>query len=124
MIVLGSILLALVCVILTVVAITRMSPDYFISSEPPVESWRWRHPLLRIFLKGLKSAAGLALLITGVAMLVLPGQGLLTIFIGLSLLDFPGKRTIELQIVRNQQVLKAVNWIRIRAKQAPVRVDQ
>jgi len=33
-------------------------------------------------------------------MLLLPGQGLLTILIGLLLLDFPGKRALELRLLR------------------------
>lgn len=37
-IVLASILLAIISVILIVVAIARMSPDYFLSSKPAIES--------------------------------------------------------------------------------------
>lgn len=123
-IVLGSIILALVSAILMVVAITKMSPDYFISPEPAVESWRSRHSVLRIIFKALKSMVGLTLFITGIAMLVLPGQGLLTLLVGISLLDFPGKRKMELRVVRNRHVLKAINSVRACTKQAPVIVDQ
>lgn len=122
-IVLGSILLAFISVVLTVVAIARMSPDYFLSSKPAVKSWRHRHPLLRILFKMVKSTVGLILLITGIAMLVLPGQGLLTLLVGVGLLDFPGKRHIEQRVVCNHHVLKAINWIRARTNQAPVIVD-
>lgn len=52
-------------------------------------------------------------------MLVLPGQGLLTLLVGVGLLDFPGKRHIELRVVRNHHVLNAINWIRARTNQAP-----
>jgi hypothetical protein len=122
-IVLGSILLAFISVVLTVVAIVRMSPDYFLSSKPGIKSWRHRHLLLRILFKMVKSTVGLILLITGIAMLVLPGQGLLTLLVGVGLLDFPGKRHIELRVVRNHHLLKAINWIRARTNQAPVIVD-
>lgn len=42
--------------------------------------------------------------LAGIAMLVLPGQGLLTILIGLLLLDFPGKRAVELRLVRRPAI--------------------
>lgn len=122
-IVLVSVLLAFVSVVMMVVAITKMSPDYFVSRKPPSESWRGRHPLLSIFFKVLKSLTGLTLLISGIAMLVLPGQGVLTILVGISLLDFPGKRKMERYMVQRRHVLKTINWIRAKAKQAPVIVD-
>lgn len=122
-IVLGSILIMLVSTVLMVVAIIKMNPNYFDSSKLPDESWRGRHPLFSILFNVLKSMVGFAFLVTGIAMLVLPGQGLLAILVGISLLDFPGKRKIELSIIRERHVLKAINWIRIRAKQAPVIVN-
>ena len=49
-------------------------------------------------------------------MLVLPGQGVITILIGLTLLDLPGKRHLELYLVRKRPVLGAINWMRRKAK--------
>jgi len=51
---------------------------------------------------------------------LVPGQGILTILIGLSLLDFPGKRNLELKLIRLRTVRKAINWIRARAQQPPL----
>ena len=50
---------------------------------------------------------GIVLSIPGV-----PGQGLLTILLGVMLLDFPGKRRLELKIVSRPSVLKTVNSLR------------
>lgn len=116
-IVFASILLAFVYTALMLVAIARMEPHYFVTRKPPRESFRGRHPVARFAVKGMKSVVGLVQVIMGLAMLVLPGQGMLTILIGVSLLDFPGKRRLELRFVRQPQVLKAINWIRAKAKQ-------
>ena len=44
----------------------------------------------------------------------IPGQGLLTILIGLILLDFPGKRGLERRLVSRPSVLAAINRLRAR----------
>jgi hypothetical protein len=68
----------------------------------------------------LRNLLGGALVVAGIAMLVLPGQGILTILIGLLLMDFPGKRRGEIYLLRKRTVARAVNWIRSRAKQPPL----
>jgi hypothetical protein len=41
-----------------------------------------------------------------------PGQGLLTILLGIMLLDFPGKRGLEYKLVSKPKVRDAVNKLR------------
>ena len=106
--------------VLMPVLIIRMSPDYFLHPEPPAESWRSRHPALRNGTLVIKNVVGVFLLLAGLAMLVLPGQGIITILVAISLLNFPGKRTLELRIVRQGPVLQAINWIRTRARRPPL----
>ena len=55
---------------------------------------------------------GFALILAGVAMLVLPGQGILTILMGVALANFPGKFTLERRLVRQPAVGRALNRIR------------
>ena len=50
----------------------------------------------------------------------LPGQGLLTLLIGLMLTDFPGKYRLEKRLIAQPGVLKAVNWLRARAGHPPL----
>ena len=57
------------------------------------------------------------MVLVGVAMLLLPGQGILTILIGLMLLDFPGKRGLERRLVQQPAVWRAINWMRAKAHQ-------
>jgi putative transmembrane protein PGPGW len=104
---------------LMVYVIARMSPDYFVA--PPSErSWRSRHPVLRIASRVAKNLAGAALVIVGIAMLVLPGQGALTILAGIFLLEFPGKRQLELRLVSKRPVHGTINWIRSRVGRPPL----
>jgi hypothetical protein len=71
----------------------------------------------------LKNLLGLLFLCLGIAMLVLPGQGILTMLVGISLLDFPGKYRIERRIVSMPGVLKAINNLRARSGQPPLQVS-
>ena len=70
-----------------------------------------------------KIIVGVFLLVCGVVMLVLPGQGLITIVIGLSLIPFPGKNKIEQKLLSRKSVRSSLNWIRIKANKAPFIFD-
>jgi hypothetical protein len=48
-------------------------------------------------------------------MLILPGQGILTVLIAIALMDFPGKYRLEKSMVRREPVFKALNWMRRKA---------
>lgn len=99
--------------------ITRLPADYFDTRVP--RHWMIdRHPVLRAVGHGVKNAAGAVLLFFGIVMIFTPGQGVLTILIGVSLLDFPGKRRLEVRLVGQPAVLKALNAIRHRFGQPPL----
>jgi len=71
-----------------------------------------RHPLGFVHLRLLRYLLGVILLIAGLLMLFLPGQGLLTMILGLSLLDFPGKQKAVDKLLQIPSIQKALNWIR------------
>jgi hypothetical protein len=118
-----SLLLTLIYLVLIYLFILNISPDYFLSRRPSEGTWRFRHPLVRITFRVLKNLLGALFVGLGLALLLLPGQGLITVLIGISMLEFPGKRRLELNIIRRRPVLKAVNWLRTRAGRPPLRVD-
>jgi hypothetical protein len=92
------------------IILVRLPPDYFDLRRPR----RWmegHHPLLRATTRVLKNVLGAIFILAGIAMLVLPGQGILTMLIGISLMDFPGKRSLERNIVSRPTVLRAINAI-------------
>ncbi len=61
-----------------------------------------------------KNLLGGILVMLGLIMLVAPGQGILTILIGLGIADFPGKYYLERRLIALPGVLRTVNWIRQR----------
>ncbi len=61
-----------------------------------------------------RNLLGLILLVAGFLMLFLPGQGLLTLFLALLLIDFPGKYQIERWLIKKPAVADGLNWLRRR----------
>ena len=72
-----------------------------------------------VLLRVLRNLVGWLLLFAGLAMLVLPGQGLLMVLLALSLMDLPAKRALVRRIVQRPPVWKALSYFRNRAHQPP-----
>jgi len=107
--------------VLTPVVIARMPADYFQAQRwrsPPSGSRR-PHPLLHFTVTALKNLLGASLVLAGAAMIVLPGQGLLTLIVGLGLIDFPGKHRLINAVVGRPAVLRSLNWVRTRLHRPP-----
>lgn len=102
------------------ILLVRMPEDYFISK--PVRDWPSRHLAIHISLVVFKNLIGFFLLLAGIIMLILPGQGLLTMLIGITLLDFPGKRKFELWMINHRPLRRAANWIRHKNKRPPLQL--
>jgi Putative transmembrane protein (PGPGW) len=100
--------------------VARLPEDYFRDPQPYVGRLRQLHPLGHMALLVLKNLVGWVLVLAGIAMLLLPGQGVLTILVGLVLCDFPGKRALERGLAGRPAVLGALNWMRRRAGQGPL----
>lgn len=96
--------------------------DYFI--HPKRQKYRTERysPVLQWILIVLKNLIGTVLIMAGIAMLFLPGQGTLTIIAGLFFVNFPCKYKVEKWIITRPKVLCTVNWIRKKAKQDPLQV--
>ena len=101
--------------------LVRLPPQYFDVRYP--RTWmKEHHPVLRWVGLILKNVVGVVFFLAGVAMLFLPGQGLLTMLIGLSLVDFPGKRRLESKLIGQATVLKTINALRHKFGQPPLTV--
>ena len=99
--------------------LTRLPADYFIN--PDAQQPAARHPVLRILALVVRNVLGYFLIALGAVLSLpgVPGQGLLTILMGVMLIDFPGKRRFQRWLVTRRVVLGAVNRLRVRAGQAP-----
>ena len=102
--------------------LTRIPADYFVRRRHLIDRSRYRHPALHIAMLALKNLCGLVLLVAGIVMLVIPGQGILTILAGLLCLDFPGKFALEQRLVRQRPLLRTINWIRAKAHRPPLAI--
>ena len=100
--------------------VARIPANYFATAKAPPLGWQLRHPALRFIERCIKNGLGAILILAGIAMLVLPGQGILTIALGLILCDFPGKRALELRLVKRPSIRKALDWLRRKAGKEPL----
>jgi hypothetical protein len=83
---------------------------------------RGRYSIIRLTGIVVKNIFGIVFVLAGLAMLILPGQGIITILIGVMLLNFPGKLALEKRIVRQRNVLRAINWMRAKANKPALQV--
>jgi len=105
--------------IIVPIILARLPSDYFANEKSNVIATYNKRPVLFILNKFVKNILGGLLILAGIAMLVLPGQGVLTILIGLGITNFPGKYKLERKLVRNKTVFKSLNWMRKRASAEP-----
>jgi hypothetical protein len=101
------------------ILIVRLPNDYFIKNDR--RTWlQNRHPVLRVTAYVIKNLIGCVFLIAGIAMLVLPGQGILTMLIGVSLIDFRGKQKLQRKLIGQPAVLRTINRIRQKFGRKPL----
>lgn len=82
--------------------------NYFIGFENPKTAPKLFRPQIQI----AKNLAGGILVCLGLVMLIVPGQGLLTLFLGLAIMNFPGKRKVIHFLIRLKTIQNSLNWIR------------
>lgn len=97
------------------VIVVKLPADYF-KLDRPRHTLPDHHRFVRFVAIIGKNVLGALLVGLGIVMSLpgVPGQGILTILLGVMLLDFPGKRTLEHKLVSRPQVLKRINKLRHR----------
>jgi hypothetical protein len=99
--------------------IGRLPEKFFIRHRQVVEERHKSHPVVAKLTLVLRNAVGFFFLVAGLAMLVLPGQGIIMMLIGITLIDFPRKHQVIDFLVRRPRVVKLLNWIRDKEKKPP-----
>ena len=91
----------------------RCDPGFLDPDRP-----RWQRLLRKIG----KNAVGVLLVLVGVVLSLpgVPGQGLLTILIGVIMLDLPGKQRFERCLMTRPAVFAGVNAVRARFGREPL----
>lgn len=119
-----SIFILTISVFMMVLIISFLPEDYFKSENRNLISsvQNSRYPLLKLLVLITKNLFGVLLLLSGILMLVLPGQGILTIITGLVFMDYPGKYKFERKLLRQKGVINSINWIRSRLSKPSLKV--
>lgn len=117
----GLSLLLLVASLAGVTVLLKWLPkDYFVHPRPDLrERLRLGGPRYWFWLV-LRQLLGLVLLLAGIAMLVLPGQGLLTLLAAMSIAEYPGKKALLALLLRRSAVRRSLNAMRRRAGRPPL----
>jgi hypothetical protein len=108
---------------ITMMVIVRLPADYFAAARPP------RSPIgnraLAVLVRIGKNLLGAVVIALGIVMSFpgVPGQGVLTILLGVMLCDLPGKRRLERWIIGRSSVRKAIDKIRAKRGRPPLIVD-
>lgn len=102
--------------------VTKIPSDYFTHSKRQKYLWDNQPKIVRCIFIFLKNILGILFLIGGISMLLLPGQGVLTIIVGLFIMDFPFKYKVEIRIIKHPFVLKFINQLRAKANQRPLEI--
>ncbi len=100
--------------------LTHMPADHFTraaSKRAPGDS-----AVTRVLWRVGRNVLGYLLILAGILMLVLPGQGALTIFAGIVLADFPRKQRLLRWLVSRGPVLRFINKRRKKAGRAPLKI--
>jgi purine-cytosine permease-like protein len=110
--------------ILVPVLVVHIPPDYFLRKKRKLANLQGRYSVIRLTGIVVKNIFGIAFVLAGLAMLILPGQGIITILIGVMMLDFPGKLGLQKRIVQQPNVLSAINWMRAKANKPVLQIPQ
>jgi len=111
-----SFIVFVVSLLLTPFLLGKIPQEYFVhTNQHKVEINHLGHLVVVI----IRTLIGFVLLVAGIIMLVTPGQGIISILLGLFLMEFPGKRKLELKIINHEPTFKALNWLRSKANKPP-----
>lgn len=108
--------LAIVSVILV-----KLPADHF-SKDRKTKFWDGQSPALNIAKVVGKNILGVFLVALGIVLSLpgVPGQGLLTILLGIMLLDFPGRERLEQKLLSKPAIVNTINRLRGRFGKPPL----
>ncbi|MCP5246497.1 MAG: hypothetical protein H6937_11365 [Burkholderiales bacterium] len=114
-----SIISFIASLVIIPIILIRLPHDYFDIRIP--RYWmKDHHPVLRILGLIVKNIVGGIFFLAGFIMLFLPGQGILTMLIGISFMDFPKKRLLEAKIIEQPVILSTINTMRQKCNKSPL----
>lgn len=115
-----SLVLFVVTLITVPFLVLRIPADYFAHAHRPASRFDRHGPAARIAALTVRTIVGSVFVVAGMAMLVLPGQGLLTLLAGFVLLPLPGKYRLEQWLIARRWVHRPINALRRRRNRPPL----
>ena len=107
-------------------AIVYMPADHFVRDGQPSAWWLRQHPVIRWVILILKNLLGAMLLLAGVVLSLpmIPGPGVMLMLVGISLMNLPGRRQLELWLVSFPAVHQKIDSLRARNGQQPLKLPE
>jgi hypothetical protein len=104
--------------------LVKIPADYF-SKSHKTKFWSGPKPALHAAKLIGKNVLGIRLVAVGIVLSIpgVPGQGLLTILLGIMLLDFPGKHRLEQKLLSRPGIVNTINRLRKRFGKPPLELN-
>ena len=104
--------------------LVKLPADYFQKAHK-TKLWSGPRPALHAAEVIGKNILGVLLIVVGIVMSIpgVPGQGLLTVLLGIMLVDFPGKYRVEQKLLKRPAVVQAITHLRRRFGKPPLQLD-
>jgi len=105
--------------------LVKLPADHF-SKNRKTKFWDGPNPALHAAKVIGKNLLGILLVALGVVLSLpgVPGQGLLTILLGVMLLDFPGRHRLEQKLLSKPSIVNTINRLRGRFGKPPLVLSQ
>ena len=106
------------------VILVKLPADHF-SKHRKTKFWDGPRPALHAAKVIGKNIAGVLLVALGIVLSLpgVPGQGLLTVLLGIMLLDFPGRHRLEQKLLSRPSIVNAINRLRGRFDKPPLELN-
>jgi uncharacterized membrane protein YbaN (DUF454 family) len=106
------------------VILVKLPADHF-SKNRKTKFWAGPRPAIHAAKVIGKNIAGVLLVALGIVLSLpgVPGQGLLTVLLGIMLLDFPGRHRLEQKLLSKPSIVNTINRLRERFDKPPLQLS-
>lgn len=104
--------------------LVKIPADHF-KKDRQTKFWSGPKPAVHALAVIGKNILGILLVALGIVLSLpgVPGQGLLTVLLGIMLLDFPGRDSLERKLLKRPEIIKTINRLRGRFDKPPLELD-
>ena len=104
--------------------LVKLPTDYF-KKNRKTKFWAGPRPAVHAAKVIGKNLLGVLLVAVGIVLSLpgVPGQGLLTVLLGVMLVDFPGKRTVEQKLLKRPAIRNGITRLREKFGKPPLELD-